>query len=203
MLGSHVIGCTRERLEQVWSSRLAMPLRPARSQRYAQRRATPCPAHQRNHQRGRGTPSRPRRFVKAEVLCSGCGYATIGVVEMTLRFEIFPDDLDATVDFYTRVLRFRLIADRRDEPSAYVSLQRGSVRVGAARRAVPDARAARLPPAGVELVLEVDDVVAEHDRITATGWPMAEDLRDRPWGLRDFRVLDPAGHYLRITDRAR
>ena len=54
---------------------------------------------------------------------------------MTLRFEIFPDDLDATVDFYTRVLRFRLIADRRDEPSAYVSLQRGGVRVGAARRA--------------------------------------------------------------------
>ena len=129
--------------------------------------------------------------------------AIIGVVEMTLRFEIFPDDLDATVDFYTRVLRFRLIADRRDEPSAYVSLQRGSVRVGAARRAVPDARAARLPPAGVELVLEVDDVAAERDQITAAGWPMAEDLRDRPWGLRDFRVLDPAGYYLRITDRAR
>lgn len=122
---------------------------------------------------------------------------------MTLRFEIFPDDLDATVDFYTRVLRFRLIADRRDEPSPYVSLQRGSVRVGAARRAVPDARGARLPPAGVELVLEVDDVVAERDQITAAGWPMAEDLRDRPWGLRDFRVLDPAGYYLRITDRAR
>ena len=113
--------------------------------------------------------------------------AIIGVVEMTLRFEIFPDDLDATIDFYTRVLRFRLIADRRDEPSAYVSLQRGSVRVGAARRAVPDARAARLPPAGVELVLEVDDVVAERDQIKAAGWPMAEDLRDRPWGLRDGR----------------
>ena len=89
------------------------------------------------------------------------------------------------------------------EPSAYVSLQRGSVRVGAARRAVPDARAARRPPAGVELVLEVDDVVAERDQITAAGWPVAEDLRDRPWGLRDFRVLDPAGYYLRITDRAR
>ena len=121
---------------------------------------------------------------------------------MTLRFEIFPDDLDATVEFYMRVLRFRLIADRRDEPSPYVSLQRGSVRVGAARRAVPDARVARLPPAGVELVLEVDDVVAERDQITAAGWPIAEDLRDRPWGLRDFRVLDPAGYYLRITDRA-
>jgi lactoylglutathione lyase len=125
------------------------------------------------------------------------------MVEMTLRFEIFPDDLDATVDFYMRVLSFRLTADRRDERDEYVSLQRGSVRVGAARRAVPDVRAARLPPAGVELVLEVDDVVAEHDRVTAAGWPLAEDLQDRPWGLKDFRILDPAGYYLRITERAR
>ena len=132
--------------------------------------------------RRRATGSEPsagriahNRTTVGEVLCSGCGYATIGVVEMTLRFEIFPDDLDATVDFYLRVLRFRLIADRRDESSPYVSLQRGSVRVGAARRAVvPDARAARRPPAGVELVLEVDDVVAERDQITAAGWPITE-----------------------------
>jgi lactoylglutathione lyase len=124
------------------------------------------------------------------------------MVQMTLRFEIFPDDLDATVDFYVRVLRFRLTADRRDQQEEYVSLQRDSVRVGAARRAVPDVRAARLPPAGVELVLEVDDVVAERDRVTAAGWPLAEDLKDRPWGLKDFRILDPAGYYLRITDRA-
>jgi lactoylglutathione lyase len=125
------------------------------------------------------------------------------IVEMTPRFEIFPDDLDATVDFYVRVLRFRLTADRRDQRDEYVSLQRGSVRVGAARRVVPDVRAARLPPAGVELVLEVDDVIAERDRVTAAGWPLAEDLQDRPWGLKDFRILDPAGYYLRITDRAR
>jgi lactoylglutathione lyase len=124
-------------------------------------------------------------------------------VEMTLRFEIFPDDLNATVDFYMRVLSFRLTADRRDQRDEYVSPQRGSVRVGAVRRVVPDVRAARLPPAGVELVLEVDDVVAERDRVTAAGWPLAEDLQDRPWGLKDFRILDPAGYYLRITDRAR
>jgi lactoylglutathione lyase len=125
------------------------------------------------------------------------------MVELTMRFEIFPDDLDATVDFYTRVLRFRLADDRRNDPDAYVSLQRGSVRVGAARRTVADARAARLPPAGVELVLEVDDIAVERDRVVAARWPLEEDLQDRPWGLRDFRVLDPAGYYLRITNRAR
>jgi uncharacterized glyoxalase superfamily protein PhnB len=110
---------------------------------------------------------------------------------MTLRFEIFPDDLDVIVDFYSRILLFRLTIDQRDD-----------VRIGAAGRAVPDARAARLPPAGVELVLEVDDVMAERDRVITAGWPLAEDLQDRPWGLTDFRLLDPVGYYLRITGRA-
>jgi predicted enzyme related to lactoylglutathione lyase len=123
------------------------------------------------------------------------------VVEMTLRFEIFPDDLDVIVDFYTRVLRFRLTADRRSEPDAYVSLQRGSVRVGALRSSVSGSRSVRVPPAGVELVLEVDDVAGERDRVVAARWPLEEDLQDRPWGQADFRVLDPAGYYLRITDR--
>jgi predicted enzyme related to lactoylglutathione lyase len=121
---------------------------------------------------------------------------------MTLRFEIFPDDLDVIVDFYTRVLLFRLTADQRSEPSPYVALQRDDVRIEAARRVGPDARTARMPPAGVELVLEVDDVLAERDRVIAAGWPLAEDLQDRPWGMKDFRILDPAGYYLRITDRA-
>jgi lactoylglutathione lyase len=123
-------------------------------------------------------------------------------MEMTLRAEIFPDDLDATVRFYTSVLGFRVTADRRAEPSAYVSLQRGSVRIGALG-AVPDNRAGRRPPTGVELVLEVDDVAGERERVLGAGWPLEEDLQDRPWGLTDFRILDPAGYYLRVTGRAR
>jgi lactoylglutathione lyase len=124
------------------------------------------------------------------------------MMEMTLRAEIFPDDLDATVGFYTNVPRFRVAADRRAEPDGYVALTRGSVRIGAARRAVPGARMGRLPPSGVELVLEVDDVTGERDRVAAAGWPLEEDLQSRPWGLTDFRILDPAGYYLRITNRA-
>ena len=61
---------------------------------------------------------------------------------MTLRFEIFPDDLDVIADFYQRVLGFSLVTDQRHTPAPYLSLQRGTVRVGAARREVPDALAA-------------------------------------------------------------
>ena len=81
----------------------------------------------------------------------------------------------------------------------YLALRRADVHLGAgARRSIPDTEARR-PPIGVELVLEVDDIDSEHDRISATGWPMTEGLTRRPWGLRDFRLLDPDGYYWRIT----
>jgi lactoylglutathione lyase len=121
---------------------------------------------------------------------------------MTLRFEIFPSDLDATVDFYARVLGFAVLTDRRRDPEAYVYLERGGVRVGALRADAAADHAARLPPTGAEVVLEVDDISAERDRVVAAGWPLDEDLQLRPWGLTDFRILDPDGYYLRITDRA-
>ena len=119
---------------------------------------------------------------------------------VTLRCEIFPTDLDPTVDFYTRVLRFVLDRDERRADSPYVALRRGTVLLGAARREVAVARDQRRPPTGVELVLEVEDLLAELDHVRSEGWPVEEDLVARPWGLRDFRILDPSGYYLRITE---
>lgn len=55
---------------------------------------------------------------------------------------------------------------------------------------------------GVELVLEVDDLDEEYALVTAARWPLTEDLAGRPWGLRDFRLVDPSGYYWRITSRA-
>jgi hypothetical protein len=55
----------------------------------------------------------------------------------------------------------------------------------------------------VEIVVEVDYLHAERDRIRLAGWPIEEDIMRRPWGLQDFRVLDPDGYYLRFTSRAR
>jgi lactoylglutathione lyase len=119
----------------------------------------------------------------------------------TLRCEIFPADLDATVAFYVSVLGFQLVRDERDHSSAYVALRRDAVRVGAAARPeIPDP-GQRRPVTGVELVLEVDDLDQDYARVAAARWPLAEDLTDRPWGLRDFRLLDPSGYYWRFTSR--
>lgn len=57
----------------------------------------------------------------------------------------------------------------------------------------------RRPPTGVALVLEVADPTAAYGQVVAAGWPLVEELSRRPWGLVDFRVLDPAGYYWRIT----
>jgi lactoylglutathione lyase len=120
---------------------------------------------------------------------------------MSLRFEIFPSELDRTVDFYTRVLGFRLVRDQRGEPAPYVAMERDGVHVGAAAGPCGMRVDQRQPPTGVELVLEVDDVVEELERVAGSGWPLVDDLQWRPWGLQDFRLLDPSGYYLRITSR--
>lgn len=97
-----------------------------------------------------------------------------------LRIEIFPEDLDGTVDFYRRVLGFTLLRDEREAASEYVSLRLGDVRLGAARRAPRDA-ASRRPPTGVELVLEVDDLDEARARVVDSGWPLDEDLTVLSW----------------------
>jgi lactoylglutathione lyase len=121
--------------------------------------------------------------------------------DLTLRLELFPADIDTCFDFYTRVLHFEVERDERAGPFPYLSARRGTVQLGAVASWEPKDPAHALPPHGVEIVFEVDDVAAERDAVVAAGWPLFEDLVDRPWGLRDFRVLDPDGTFLRFTNR--
>ena len=123
-------------------------------------------------------------------------------VPTTVRCEIFPADLDVTADFYTRVLRFGIARDKRDDSEPYLAFQRDQVKLGALERPTPAALDTRRPPVGVELVLEVEDLQAERDHVVAEGWSIAEEITGRPWGLCDFRVLDPDGYYWRVTTRS-
>jgi lactoylglutathione lyase len=123
-------------------------------------------------------------------------------VSSWLRCELFPADLDEAVAFYVQVLAFRVTREERGAEAAYVALERDQVRLGLAQSPeVPD-RDHRRPPVGVELVLEVEHLHADRDRVVSTGWPLEEDLTLRPWGLTDFRLLDPAGYYWRLTTRS-
>ena len=125
--------------------------------------------------------------------------------EMTIRVELFVGDPDRSVDFYTSVLGFEV--QRLDESHALLTC--GHVTLGLGRQAdLPETgdgpgftrqRLERDHGAGVEIVLETTDLDTLYERVQRSGWRIAAPMQDRPWGLRDFRVTDPDGYYLRIT----
>lgn len=121
--------------------------------------------------------------------------------QAALRVEVFVADLDAFVGFYTHVLGFDLADDRRASESPYAAVASGLARIGAVPSSSAVDPAVRSVPSGAEIVLEVGDVEAAYRRASDSGWPIADPLTERPWGLRDFRVFDPDGYYVRVTSR--
>jgi lactoylglutathione lyase len=124
---------------------------------------------------------------------------------MTLRLELFVADLAASVRFYRDVLGFTV----EGEDSDYVQVRKGAVEIGLGLddRLPPDHHFGRealsqQKGTGVEIVLEADDVDASYRHAVDAGYAINAPLRRRPWGLTDFRVIDPDGYYIRVTSRA-
>ena len=56
--------------------------------------------------------------------------------------------------------------------------------------------------AGIMLNFNVQDVDAEHKRLTEAGLQTAMPLEDHPWGDRGFSIIDPIGNSIYIySDR--
>jgi catechol 2,3-dioxygenase-like lactoylglutathione lyase family enzyme len=121
--------------------------------------------------------------------------------------ELFVEDIDVSIAFYCDLLGVHV--ERRTEDHA--SLRRGLVVLGLGPVAkLPEERdgpgltrprLGRDKGAGVEIVLEFDDLdelLALHEHCQERG-AVDEPLQLRSWGLRDFRLVDPDGYYLRIT----
>ncbi|WP_454195286.1 VOC family protein [Nocardia sp. Marseille-Q1738] len=111
---------------------------------------------------------------------------------MTIRRatpDIHTTDLAASRDFY-RLLGFHEAMDlgwvvtmaSPSNPTAQVLL------VG------PDAE--QLQP---DMSVEVDDVDAVHEAMTAAGADIVYPLRDEPWGVRRFFVRDPSGTIVNVV----
>ena len=126
---------------------------------------------------------------------------------MILRFEIFTADTKRSVEFYKNILRFE--HTREDVNDRYHVVKRGSVQIGIGlaeklkenhyfRPEILEQRKGL----GVEIVLEVDDILKEYDEVKKTRYSIESPLVKREWGLIDFRLVDPDGYYLRITSRS-
>lgn len=53
---------------------------------------------------------------------------------------------------------------------------------------------------GVEIVVPVDGIEVYYEKVKRFA-KVVDDLQVRPWGVKDFRIEDPFGFYLRITER--
>jgi catechol 2,3-dioxygenase-like lactoylglutathione lyase family enzyme len=121
-----------------------------------------------------------------------------------LRIELFVEDLDTSIGFYA-ALGFAVERHEHD----YASLRWGDATIGLGPidkfpptgpgPGFTQERVTATRGAGVEIVLEVPDLDVALAAVRAAGHDLAEEPIDRPWGLRDFRLTDPDGYYLRIT----
>jgi predicted enzyme related to lactoylglutathione lyase len=122
----------------------------------------------------------------------------------SLRIEIFVADVGRSTAFYERALGFT----RESASPGYMAMRRGDALIGIGLRdGLPAGHPLTPAPGertglGVEIVLEVDDVDAACRAVEAAGEPLLSPPRERPWGLRDFRLADPDGYYIRVTSRA-
>ncbi len=124
---------------------------------------------------------------------------------MSLRLELFVRNMEASIAFYCHILGFHVQRKEAD----YASLRCGAVMLGlgpAAKLPVDEGyftqhKLEHERGVGVEIVLEVNDVHAFYSHVQATAYPITEPLMMRPWGLTDFRLVDPDGYYLRMTSR--
>lgn len=115
------------------------------------------------------------------------------------KFELFVTDAGESVRFY-EVLGFSLA---HAKPDGYSTLRSGSTVV--ALSPVPWWLPLRLvallrhPPIGTEIVLYTGSLEALHAATAAAGYTPGP-VTLQPWGDRDFRLTDPDGYYIRMSE---
>jgi catechol 2,3-dioxygenase-like lactoylglutathione lyase family enzyme len=121
---------------------------------------------------------------------------------MILRLELFVEDIERSRDFYAGIIGFRIDSA---EPGGYTRLSSGGASIALNPIArIPKSHPSRQPPGervglGHEIDLVVEDIEGFYENVQAAGGQIAEPLKVRPWGAKDFCLQDPDGNYIRIT----
>jgi uncharacterized glyoxalase superfamily protein PhnB len=125
-----------------------------------------------------------------------------------LQVELHVPDFDTVLEFYGR-LGFKKVWHRNEKNNAdYLVMERDSTILNfwpGNEKVYEQSYFKQFPKDtkrgyGVELVITVDDVKVFHDKIKSFV-NIVNPLVKRPWGLWDFRIEDPFGYYLRITEK--
>jgi lactoylglutathione lyase len=126
------------------------------------------------------------------------GTATSATVQES-KFELFVTDVEEAVQFYS-TLGF-VVAHRK--PNGYTTLKSAATVV--ALSPVPGWLPLRWfgflrhPPLGTEIVFYSDRMEELRSVLEAAGYAPG-DITLQPWGDRDFRLTDPDGYYIRVSE---
>lgn len=115
------------------------------------------------------------------------------------KFELFVTDAADSIRFY-EALGFSVAHAR---PDGYSTLRSGDTVV--ALSPLPWwlplrwVGLLRRPPLGTEIVFYTDRLESLYDELVAAGYAPGP-IRLQPWGRRDFRLTDPDGYYVRLSE---
>jgi catechol 2,3-dioxygenase-like lactoylglutathione lyase family enzyme len=121
---------------------------------------------------------------------------------MDIHVEFFVEDLERSREFYTQVLGFCITRRKED---GFTELRRGAATIALNSNTIlkPDhpARPAQHERIGkgIEIVLVTEDLEQVYDQVLASRWPLSTPMTHQPWGMTDFRLIDPDGCYIRVT----
>lgn len=124
-----------------------------------------------------------------------------------LQVELHVPDFNIVLDFYGK-LGFRTVWQRSNGDSGdYLVMERAGTILSfwpGNDQVFNQSYFNRFPKDtkrgfGVEIVITVEDVQKLHDEIKSFA-KIVNPLVKRAWGLWDFRIEDPFGYYLRITE---
>ena len=101
-------------------------------------------------------------------------------------FRVF--DLPEALDWYQRVLGFQ-VAWTWGDPADHASVCRDSAEINLVVEPGGKLETSRV-------YFETQSVDAYYVRVSGAGGQIAIPIGDRPYGMRDFRVADPAGNEL-------
>jgi len=103
---------------------------------------------------------------------------------------IFPvDDLAVSLDFYLQKLGFDL-AWSWGEPAHIASVCRDGVEIMLSQRTGTST------PGTAQIYLGVSDIDAWYEALKSADVEVRVPIGDRPYGMRDFRIVDPGGNEL-------
>ncbi|MFP7487601.1 VOC family protein [Priestia filamentosa] len=120
---------------------------------------------------------------------------------MNFRLELFVEDLKRAIRFYEDIIG--LTFSKKNETGAMIKQDHFSLLL--THDSILDEnhyfKKGGLHPKGkgVEVIIVSDDIEKLYNHVLEGNYPIESKLELRSWGMRDFRIVDPDGYYVRLT----